>query len=170
MNPQLVSNELKMIVPAPIDLASFRPFGDYVKRPATTGRVDCGRDLETNRTDARPCVFLTSLEPTTGTHIRVSEMERHQFSSQTFVHMSGGRWLIVVCPPDATGGPDIAAAQAFIAGPNDVVTYKPDTWHHSLTVLDAPSCHAVVMWRNGSRTDEEFRQVAAFDVSLTTLN
>lgn len=169
MNYQLIGNDLRTIVPVPMDFASFRPFGDYLQRPATLGRVECGRDLESSRADARPCVFLTCREPATGLAVRVSEMERHQFSSQTFVHMSGGRWLVVVCPSDASGGPDIAATQAFIAGPSDVVTYKADTWHHSLTVLDAPSCHAVVMWRNGSHTDEEFRPVNAFEVSLATL-
>lgn len=166
MNSRLVSNSLRTLVPAPMDAASFRPFGDYVQRPATTDPVDCGRDLASSRPDARPCVYLTFREPAEGPYLRIAEMERHRFSSQTFIHMNGGRWMVVVCPSDAAGDPDVTAARAFVAGPGDVVTYKPGTWHRSLTVLDAPSCHAVVMWRNGSSADEEFRPVDAFHVSL----
>ncbi|WP_332814084.1 ureidoglycolate lyase [Ramlibacter sp.] len=166
MNSRLVSNSVRTLVPAPMDAASFRPFGDYVQRPATTDPVDCGRDLASSRPDARPCVYLTFREPAEGPYLRIAEMERHRFSSQTFIHMNGGRWMVVVCPSDAAGDPDVTAARAFVAGPGDVVTYKPGTWHRSLTVLDAPSCHAVVMWRNGSSADEEFRPVDAFHVSL----
>lgn len=166
MNPATARHSPRTLVPAPIDPDSFKPFGHYVQRPAGKANQDCSQDLASTRADARPCVSLTFREPVEGPSLRISEMERHQFSSQTFIHVSGSRWLIIVCPPDASGGPDAAAARAFMAGPGDVVTYKPDTWHHSLTVLDAPSCHAVVMWRDGSPADEEFRAVDAFHVSL----
>ena len=36
------------------------------------------------------------------------------------------------------------------------VTYKADTWHHPLTVLDRPAAFAVFMWLDGSKGDEEF--------------
>lgn len=166
MNLGTARNSPRTLVPVPIDPVSFRPFGQYVHRAAGTGRQDCSEDLASTRAGARPCVFLTSAEPVQGPDLRITEMERHEFSSQTFIHVSGSRWLIVVCPSDGSGGPDIAAALAFMAGPGDVITYKPDTWHHSLTVLDEPSCHAVVMWRDGSRGDEEFRPVEPFHVSL----
>ena len=166
MNSATACNPPITIMPVPMDPVSFRPFGTYVQKLAATGKEDCSRDLASSRTDARPCVFLTFREPAEGSALRIVEMERHQFSSQTFIHVSGSRWLIVVCPADESGGPDVASARAFVAGPGDLVTYKPDIWHHSLTALDAPSCHAVVMWRDGSRADEEFRSVDAFNISL----
>ncbi len=166
MNPGTDRNSPRALVPVPIDAVSFRPFGHYVQRPAGIANQDCNQDLASTRADARPCVSLTFREPAEGPDLCITEMERHEFSSQTFIHVSGSRWLIVVCPSDDSGGPDVAAARAFIAGPGDVVTYKADTWHHSLTVLDAPACHAVVMWRDGSPGDEEFRAVNAFHVSL----
>ena len=42
-------------------------------------------------------------------------MERHEFSSQTFVPVDVVRWLIVVAPHATQGGPDMAKARAFIA-------------------------------------------------------
>ena len=71
------------------------------------------------------------------------------------------RWLIVVAPHAARGGPDLAGVRAFIATGKQGVTYKPNTWHHGLTVLDKPGRFAVFMWRAGTKGDEEFVPVAA---------
>jgi ureidoglycolate lyase len=61
-----------------------------------------------------------------------------------------------VCPHAAGGGPDMARAQAFLAGPDQGVTYRMNTWHHGLTVFDRPARLAVFMWRDGTSADEEF--------------
>jgi ureidoglycolate lyase len=76
------------------------------------------------------------------------------------------RWLIVVAPHAKAGGPDLAAVRAFIATGRQGVTYKPDTWHHGLTVLDKPGRFAVFMWRDGGKGDEEFVPVAPFTIRI----
>jgi ureidoglycolate lyase len=96
--------------------------------------------------------------------LEVTSLERHEFSSQTFVTIDASRWLIVVCPHAAAGGPDAAKAAAFIASGNQGVTYRANTWHHSLTVLDRPARFAVFMWRDGTAGDEEFVPVPPFTV------
>jgi len=48
------------------------------------------------------------------------------------------------------------AARAFLAGPGQGVTYRVDTWHHPLTVLDRAARFAVLIWLERSQTDEEF--------------
>ena len=56
---------------------------------------------------------------------------------------------------------------AFLAGPGQGVTYHANTWQHPLTILNRPARFAVVMRRDGTRTDEEFRTLAApFTVEL----
>jgi len=87
-------------------------------------------------------------------------MERHEFSSQSFMPLDVSRWLVVVAPSGADGGPDGSRAVAFLAGPGQGVTYHAGTWHHPLTILDRPGRFAVFMWRDGTRTDEEFRTLA----------
>ena len=98
--------------------------------------------------------------------LKADLLERHEFSSQTFVPLDVGRWLIVVAPHATAGGPDLAGVRAFIATGKQGVTYKPNTWHHGLTVLDRPGRFAVFMWRDGGKGDEEFVPVAPFTIRI----
>jgi ureidoglycolate lyase len=78
-----------------------------------------------------------------GLPLEVKLLERHEFSSQTFVPLDVGRWLVVVCPHAPLGGPDVAHSRALIAGPDQGITYRMNTWHHGFTVLagrDALPC------------------------------
>jgi len=97
--------------------------------------------------------------------LRAEMLERHEFSSQSFVPVDVDRWLIVVAPHASRGGPDLAGLRAFIATGRQGVTYRPNTWHHGLTVLDRPGRFAVFMWRAGSK-DEEFVPVTPFTVRI----
>ena len=92
-------------------------------------------------------------------------LERHEFSSQTFVPVDVGRWLIVVAPHAKAGGPDLAGLKAFVADGRHGVTYKANTWHHGLTTLDKPGSFAVFMWKAG-KDDEEFVPVAPFTIRI----
>jgi len=96
-------------------------------------------------------------------------LERHEFSSQSFVPLDVSRWLIVVAPHAREGGPDRTAARAFIATGAQGVTYRADIWHHGLTVLDRPARFAIFMWRDGTTTDEEFVPVIPFTVDIPGL-
>ena len=84
-----------------------------------------------------PASFSVALrEPTPDRPLTSEMLERHEFSSQTFVPVNVGRWLIVVAPHAKAGGPDLAGLKAFIADGRHGVTYKANTWHHGLTTLD----------------------------------
>jgi ureidoglycolate lyase len=95
-------------------------------------------------------------------------IERHRSSSQSFVPMEAGRWLAIVAPHAMEGGgPDMARARAFLARPDQGITYGPDVWHHPFTVLDREARFAVLIWRDGTTGDEEFVDVAPFTVDLS---
>jgi ureidoglycolate lyase len=49
----------------------------------------------------------------------------------------------------------MGAVRAFIADGRQGVTYRRGTWHHGMTVLDTIARMAVLMWRDGSRDDQE---------------
>jgi ureidoglycolate lyase len=141
---------------APLTAAAFAPYGDVFEAPAAGERLERGETLRNLRdAKASPCLLLAKLAPAS-LPLRASLMERHRYSSQTFVPMAGGRYLVIVAPHAADGGPDMAAARAFIAAPGQGITYKPDTWHHGMTVLDRDATFAVFMWNDGSDADTEF--------------
>jgi len=151
----------------PLTAAAFAPFGDVLVAPSQPGRSYFDGLLENGRADARPSLSIVNAVPAGHLPLEVTLLERHEFSSQSFVPMHGGRWLVIVCPRAANGDPDVAQAKAFIAQPGQGLTYRCNVWHHSLIVLDEPANYAIFMWRDGTEADEEFRQVAPFNVDVS---
>ena len=153
------------VVPQPLTQEAFAPFGDVFEAPQEAGRKYYEDALGNLRPKARPSLSLTHRVETPDRPLKSEMMERHEFSSQTFVPVDVGRWLIIVAPHGKGGGPDMAEAKAFIATGKQGVTYKPNTWHHGLTTLDKPGRFAVFMWRAGTK-DEEFVPVNPFVVKI----
>ena len=154
------------IEPQPLTREAFAPFGDVIDVPSAAGRTYYEDALGNLRADARPSLSVSQREPSTERPIRAELLERHEFSSQTFVPLDVARWLIVVAPHAKAGGPDVTQVRAFIATGKQGVTYKPNTWHHGLTTLDRPGRFAVFMFRDGVKGDEEFVPVAPFTIRI----
>lgn len=155
---------MRSLVARPIDQAAFAPFGTLLTVPTSPGRDYFDEDLGELRGHALPSLSLATILPKALPH-RVELMERHEFSSQSFVPLGQGRFLVLVAPPSPAGGPDMAAARAFLVGPGQGITYKIGAWHHPMTVLDQPLSFAVTMWRDGTSGDEEFVPVEPFLVT-----
>lgn len=149
----------------PLTAEAFAPFGEVLTVPAAPGREYFVRALANGRPATWPSLSLT-LRERSSEPLTVTQMERHAFSSQRFVPLGPARWLVLVVPHAAAGGPDMARTAALVAGPGQGVTYGADVWHHGLTVLAAPARFAVFMWRDGTTDDEEFVDVEPFTVEL----
>ncbi len=150
----------------PLTAGAFAPYGDVLTPPQDPGRTYFEEALANARPGARPSLSLVHRVPLEQPLLQSDLIERHEFSSQSFVPLDVSRWLIVVCPHAAGGGPDVAKAVAFVAGPGQGVTYRANTWHHGLTVLDRAARFAVFMWRDGGPSDEEFVKVSPFTVTV----
>jgi len=150
----------------PLTSAAFLPFGEVIDCPNRPGRTYFEDALSSLRPKARPSLSLTFKEPLAGLPLRSTTMERHEFSSQSFIPQEAGRWLAIVAPHAADGGPDMARARAFLCRPDQGITYGANVWHHPFTVLDRTARFVIVMWRDGTKTDEEFVQVAPFSVEV----
>ena len=144
----------------PLTSAAFLAYGEVIECPAIPGRTYFEDALANLRPNARPSISLTVKHAVAEMPLRSTTMERHEFSSQSFIPQEAGRWLVIVAPHDKDGGPDMARARAFLAGPMQGVTFGANVWHHPFTILDGPARFVIVMWRDGSRTDEEFVEVA----------
>ena len=155
------------LIAEPLTSAAFLPYGEVLEGPAIPGRTYFEDALANLRPAARPSLSLVVKPPVAELPIRSKVMERHRFSSQSFIPQEAGRWLAVVAPHLAQGeGPDMDRARCFLARGDQGVTYGADVWHHPFTVLDRTARFAVVMWRDGTAADDQFVEVAPFEIAL----
>ena len=86
------------LVPQPLTKEAFAPFGDVIDVPKEAGRSYYDEALGNLRGNAKPSLSMTFRVPTPDRPLKSELMERHEFSSQTFVPVDVARWLIVVAP------------------------------------------------------------------------
>ena len=144
------------IVAEPLTAERFRDFGDVLMPPAGAGRIYYDGGLKTLRPGARASLSLARREEVASLPHVATLMERHQFSSQSFVPIDAGGWLVLVAPHGSGGKPDMQRARAFLPAAGQGITFGADVWHHPLTVLGRPGLFAISMWLDGSAGDEEF--------------
>jgi ureidoglycolate lyase len=147
---------MRTISTEPLTAEGFRAFGEVIERSEGFGRAYFSDALANARAGARPSLSLTHSPPLATASLTATRMERHEFSSQSFVPIDVSRYLVIVAPGGGDGRPDPARLRAFIARGDQGVTYTMNVWHHPLTVLDRPARFAVFMWLEGGRGDEEF--------------
>jgi ureidoglycolate lyase len=151
--------------PEPLTAEAFAPFGDVVEARAA-------RTREANQGTARRHDHLARFEsarPKVEANLAIFEsralslplplrlFERHAHSSQLFLPMVAARYLVVVAPHAADGGPDFDNARAFLAGPAQGVNYRAGVWHHPIVALESDATFAMLAWEDGGAEDAEER-------------
>lgn len=144
------------IAAVPITAAAFAPFGQLLERPTEVGRRYFSDGLVNDRASAAPSLWFSRAEPIGLKRLDALRMERHEFSSQSFMPLDVSRYLVITAPHSSDGLPDGDAAQAFIVPGHQGITYAKNVWHHPMVVLDRPGHFAIFMWLDGSTQDEEF--------------
>jgi len=142
------------VAAAPIDRNGFAPFGTLVDVEMSGMRTDRIDGIENRRPNALFHLSTVAIEPTP-LPLAIVELERHVFTSQTFLPFAASRYLICVAADDAHGGPDLQTLRAFTVPSGVGITYRPGTWHHPMVALDAPASFAIIMWC-GEDANEEF--------------
>jgi ureidoglycolate lyase len=145
----------------PITAEAFAPYGELLMPPEGFGRRYLDEGLANLRPGAWPSLSIAAVAPLAALPLRAVQMERHRFSSQSFLPMDAGRYLAVVAPHAPGGGPDEARMQAFVIAGDIGITYRADVWHHPMVALDRPARFAIVIWRDGGPGDEEFVRLSA---------
>jgi ureidoglycolate lyase len=140
----------------PLFPGAFASFGDVASRPTGERR----RYLPTmlNRAEEAQLfsLWVSSAAAVGRLPLRATTLERHPFSAQTFVPLGSARYLAVACASDPNGDPDLTTLRGFLAGPEQIVTYARNVWHHPITVLDTPMEFAVAMGVTGQQDDDVF--------------
>jgi ureidoglycolate lyase len=140
-------------IPArPLTAESFAPFGEVLGPSATAAAFAAAPP-------ARPTLRVSDDLPLVHLPLRVTRMERHPWSAQSFIPMTDARFLVVVAEPAADGTPDPARLAAFIAQ-GAALCYRPNLWHHGMSVLDAGARFVVLMATAGRPDDDIFADLA----------
>ena len=164
MQSEMQHDGVRQISARPLSAEAFSPYGDVVEAPAQAGRAYFATSLGNLRPSAHPKLWMLTKLPAQPLPLEFRALERHEFSSQTFVPIDIGRWLVVVAPHDPQGGPAADSVEAFLARPTQGVSYRPNVWHGSLTVFDQVARLNVFMWLDGTPSDEEIVPVPPFIV------
>ena len=114
--------------------------------------------LENRRPAAVPHLAVTRLVPT-ALPVRATALERHPFSSQTFVPTDLSRYLVAVCPSGPDGEPIVERLLALVADVTLGVNYAPGAWHHPMAILDRSGEYVVLRWYDDSPADTEWRDL-----------
>ncbi len=152
---------------APLTAEAFAPFGRVVEvgggaassaNQGTATRYDFCADLVSSRPGARLNLAVFRADAR-ALPFEVRLLERHPCSTQVFVPMAVGRYLVCVAPTGPDGAPALDGLQAFLCGGRQAVAYAPGTWHHPMVALDAPSDFTMLAWEDGTPLDCEVRQL-----------
>jgi ureidoglycolate lyase len=157
----------RTIAVEPLTTQTFAPFGEVPTSPGGDGRpinlgtarrFDHVAALDSSRPHALPNLALFRCAPVM-LPFDVTMLERHPHSSQLFLALSGGPWLVCVAPSDAGGEPDVAALRAFRAERGQVVHLARSVWHHPIVVLERPAELAMLVWEDGGAGDADERKL-----------
>lgn len=158
---------IPQVIAVPLNAEAFHPFGQVFEAPLQPGRISFNESLENARADAGVDLSFVTINPLARLPMRAKTLERHPYSSQTFIPLRASRYLVIVAPDKPGGGPDLDEVRCFLAQGSQCVTYRRGLWHHDMTVLDDTAEMAILMWCDGSSGDEELLEIdAPFDVLL----
>ena len=135
----------------PVDAAALAPYATVLS--AADGKARAFPEVMEKGDVAGAHAFTILCPKPAAGPVRIAALERHPHSTQSFLPIEAGRWLILVAPKTARGEPDMGRALAFVAGPEDAICIGRDVWHAGLTVLDRPAQFGMIMWKAESGDD-----------------
>jgi ureidoglycolate lyase len=131
----------------PLAAADLASLATHV-RPADGKFTTIPEVLEKGDVPGHHAFAVLCPQPVDPEAISITFLERHPHSTQTFVPLKVGRWIVLLAPTLGDGTPDLANIRAFLAGPEDAVCIHRNVWHAGLTVLDRPAEVGMLMWRS----------------------
>ena len=118
-----------ILKPAPIDAASFAPYGQLVE-PAEDGTPFGPSDAHLVLTEGTPRLYIMRLH---ARPLRFDRITRHIQVTQCLAALGGREWLLAVAPPlapdDPAHMPDPAAIRAFRVPGTVAIQLHRGTWH-----------------------------------------
>ena len=154
---------MKSITTLKLTHDAFSEFGNVIDTSNPIGEgfsVNEGRAMRSNypnlfdhkNTLGDPALSIYKINPST-LPVEINILEQHPDSSQLFLPITCGEYLVVVAPTDLDGQPRISELKAFIASPDVGISYHPGIWHLPMMVLEKEGSFAMLMWESGTKND-----------------
>lgn len=140
----------------PLTAAAFEPFGTVIEHTGEGRRHYITEAFRGQEAASQPCMWISRIVASTRMPLLIEWMERHPFSTQTFMPLGPTHFLIVVCLGGDNGLPDPSSFRAFVSRPGQGVTYRRNVWHYGLSVFDTPMDFIVAMSLTGNQDDDVF--------------
>ncbi|MDY8108021.1 ureidoglycolate lyase [Fulvimarina sp. 2208YS6-2-32] len=154
----------------PLTADAFRPFGEVVEtdnaseirliNKGTTTRYHDIAPVDVTAEGGTALISIFRGKPF-AFPVTITMMERHPLGSQAFVPLSGRPYLVVVAA-DEGGRP--GEPVAFLARPDQGVSYHRNVWHHPLISLEDVSDFLVVDRGGGGENLQEADFAAPFEI------
>lgn len=139
----------------PLTPSAFEPFGQVFTAPEQPGRGRNMAQLENLRPEAPPILSVFHVKPSQ-LPLTIDNMERHEFSSQSFMPLDVVNYLAVVAPPNSEGKLDPNEICAFVVRGDQCLNFYANIWHYSLTTLGGAGRFATLTWQDGGKGDTVF--------------
>ena len=155
------------IVPQLLTQETFAPYG-LVSGLTAAGSLLVEGAFEATEDAQQPVLQIVKIASPQQTVV-VKQLEAHPFSAQTFLPLDMAPSLIVVCDWNGTEGPDVATLRAFIAQPDQIVTYHRGVLHHKITPLEPVATFAMAMRQTGRGGDTvlyELGELVSIDLDV----
>ena len=143
----------KVLNAVPLTPEAFADYGAVLMANGPAPQRDAyAGNIENKRDQAKPNLTFIHAAPKPAT---IKAVERHEYSSQTFVPMNNVRYLVGVCPSGADGGPNQESLIVFVATGGQAVNYNAGVWHSPLCAIERPGEFVMLRWDDESPDDTE---------------
>ena len=137
----------------PLTASAFAPFGDVIHTSeavksfsinyGNTTRFHDLAEIDCLNEGGKTIVSIFRSNPLS-LPIEVKLLERHPISSQAFIPLSSGPYLVIVAPKENAGELDESKIKVFLAQSGQGVNYHAGTWHHFSLALNQSSDFLVI--------------------------
>ncbi|WYX28337.1 ureidoglycolate lyase [Achromobacter denitrificans] len=105
----------RRVVAEPLTSEGFAAFGEVVEHAGEQRRRHLSLPFAHAAPACRPAMWVSRVEAAIAWPCPVVLLERHPYSSQTFIPLDGASYLVAVAPDGERGEPDLSRLRAFIA-------------------------------------------------------
>ncbi|KAG9290679.1 hypothetical protein G9A89_011642 [Geosiphon pyriformis] len=120
---------------------------------------------------AEPNLSIFRCRPATKLPIEVKLLERHPYSSQSFIPMGEENfrgYLVIVCLNGNDDKPNLSTLRAFVASRTQGINYNPGVWHHPMIPLEETTNFACFTYESGVSL-EDCEEITLDDMNSITV-